>query len=40
MFFDAAPGAYSKEKVDRADCNEDTKICEADMKEKLGGWWW
>lgn len=40
MFFDAAPGAHSKEKVDGVDCNEDTKTWQADMKEKLGGWWW
>jgi hypothetical protein len=40
MFFGAAPGVYSKEKVDAVDCSEDTKTCEADMKEKLGGWWW
>jgi len=40
MFFDAAPGVRSKEKADGVDCAEETKAPEADMKEKLGGWWW
>lgn len=40
MFFNAAPGVHSIEKADGVDCNEDTKTCETDMKEKLGGWWW
>jgi len=40
MFFDAAPGVSPKEKINEVDCSEDTKTCEADMKEKLGGWWW
>jgi len=40
MFFGTAPGVYSKEKANRVDCSEDTKTCEADMKEMLGGWWW
>ena len=37
MFFDATPGVHSKEKADTADCSEDTKTWQADMKEKLGG---
>ena len=40
MFFDAAPGVHSKEKADGMDCDENTKTWQADMKEKLGGWWW
>jgi hypothetical protein len=40
MFFDATPGAHSKEKADGVDRNEDTKTWQEDMKEKLGGWWW
>jgi hypothetical protein len=38
MFFDATPSAYSKEKADGVDCNEDTKTWREDMEEKLGGW--
>jgi hypothetical protein len=40
MFFDAAPGVASRKKGDKADCGEQTKTWEEDMKEKLGGWWW
>lgn len=40
MFFDAAPGVHSEKKPDGVDCNEKTNTWEADMKERLGGWWW
>jgi hypothetical protein len=40
MFFDAAPGVQSRNRVDAADGDEKAKTWEEDMKEKLGGWWW
>ena len=40
MLFDAAAVAPSKEGVNEVDCDQEAKTRDADMKEKLGGWWW